>query len=239
MNKLFIIRHGQSFFNECKDINRGINPLFIDSKLTIKGINQAKNISNKFKELKFNAIFVSPLYRCLQTAFYIFENHHDAKSINIYVHPLITEISNSISNFTYSISESKKIFNKNTCPKFDWHFFDEYIEKKNLNENLFFFNNIDGLINKKDIYENILNNLNKNNIKEIKDIYSKIMIDKFNSGNKLESMEFLKNRVIEFKNFLKETMKNKNILLISHSAFLKQLTGKEKIINCELIELNI
>ena len=170
---------------------------------------------------------------------HIFENHRNKKSITLYVHPLITEISNSISNFTYSIKESKQLFNINSFPKFNWDIFDEYVERKKINENLFFFHNIDGLINKKDIYNIILKNLTINNIKKIEDIYSKIMIDKFNNGSQLESIDHLNKRIIKFKKYLKQNMQNKNILIISHSAFIKKLTGKEKIMNCELNELNI
>lgn len=239
MNQIFLIRHAESLFNASADKKRGVNSTFIDSKLTLNGINQAKIASKIIANLKLNRIYVSPLFRCLQTAFLLFSEHPESNSIIIFIHPLITESLNSISNFTYSISESKKIFNKNTKPKFDWSIFDEYVRKNFINENLFFFNNIDGISNKKEIYDKLIFNINNNNFEEIKVIFSKIIGNRFEMRVEIESKKNLEKRVNEFKLFLEEQVKKFNILIIGHSAFFKKLIGKEKILNCELIEFKV
>lgn len=63
---IYIVRHGQTDWNvEGKYQGR------IDIELNVNGINQAKQISEKLKDIKFDKIFSSPLKRALQTAIII------------------------------------------------------------------------------------------------------------------------------------------------------------------------
>lgn len=65
---IYVIRHGQTDYNV-----KGLFQGQIDIPLNLEGINQAKKIANKFKNIKVDKIFVSPLTRAKQTANFISE----------------------------------------------------------------------------------------------------------------------------------------------------------------------
>lgn len=60
---LYLVRHGETEWN-VREINQG----HMDSFLTEKGIGQARKIAEKFKDIKFDAIFSSDLLRAQKTA---------------------------------------------------------------------------------------------------------------------------------------------------------------------------
>ena len=66
---IYLVRHGQTDWNlEGRYQGR------IDIKLNSKGIEQAKEIKEKLKEIKFDKVFSSPLKRALETAQIITDN---------------------------------------------------------------------------------------------------------------------------------------------------------------------
>ena len=61
--KIYVVRHGEVPSNVNKVIS-GYN----DEELTEKGINEAKRIKEQIKDIKFDAVFSSPVLRAKQTA---------------------------------------------------------------------------------------------------------------------------------------------------------------------------
>lgn len=60
---LYLVRHGETEFNT-KNLVQG----HVDSPLTEKGINQAKDKGEEFKNITFDAVFASDLSRAINTA---------------------------------------------------------------------------------------------------------------------------------------------------------------------------
>ena len=71
--KLCVIRHAESLANAASDLD---NPTYYyDSKITERGVSQAKKLHNKIKDLSFDKYFCSPLTRTIETFSIIFPNH--------------------------------------------------------------------------------------------------------------------------------------------------------------------
>ena len=234
-NFLFI-RHGQTICNSDKDLKgRKFNPNYIDSHLSEKGINQSKNLKEKIEKFDIEAIYVSPLYRSLETAKYMIENM-DYKG-EIIVHPLIIECLNCIDDIIFDVRQTKKDFQDLNV---NWNVFDEYVKKyKKWDENFYYFEYFNRLNDEeKDIKYNKLLNLYKNgDMMEFKQgIVNEIQRKVFNedlSINPFESFKLVYSRFFEFKNFLSTKHKdisqndsNKKIIIITHSNFLGVITNK-------------
>ena len=96
--KFLFIRHGQTSFNKAMS-EKGIkkvksDPKFLDPELTKEGIEEGKKFSKNYENYNIEQIYVSPLYRTLQSAYFLFKNHPQKNEIIIKVHPLICEITN-------------------------------------------------------------------------------------------------------------------------------------------------
>ena len=230
------IRHGQTICNSDKDLKgRKFNPNYIDSHLSEKGINQSKNLKEKIEKFDIEAIYVSPLYRSLETAKYMIENM-DYKG-EIIVHPLIIECLNCIDDIIFDVRQTKKDFQDLNV---NWNIFDEYVKKyKKWDENFYYFEYFNRLNDEeKDIKYNKLLNLYKNgDMMEFKQgIVNEIQRKVFNedlSINPFESFKLVYSRFFEFKNFLSTKHKdisqndsNKKIIIITHSNFLGVITNK-------------
>ena len=135
--KFLFIRHGQTICNSDKNYKeRKINENYIDSHLSEKGIKQTKKLKEKLDKLDIEAIYVSPLYRSLETAKYLIEDINYKGEIII--HPLISECPNCIDDFIFDINETKKDFDNSNI---NWNVFDEYIKKYGKWEPNFYYNN--------------------------------------------------------------------------------------------------
>ena len=129
--KFLFIRHGQTICNSDKKYKeRKFNPDYIDSHLSDKGISQTKKLKNILNNLNIEDIYVSPLYRSLETAKYILEENPNYKG-QIIVHPLIIECPNCIDDFIYDIKQTKNDFKDLNI---NWDIFNQYTNKK-WNEN--------------------------------------------------------------------------------------------------------
>ena len=234
-NFLFI-RHGQTICNSDKDLKgRKFNPNYIDSHLSEKGINQSKNLKEKIEKFDIEAIYVSPLYRSLETAKYMIENM-DYKG-EIIVHPLIVECLNCIDDIIFDVRQTRKDFQDLNV---NWNIFDEYVKKyKKWDENFYYFEYFNRLNEEeKDIKYNKLLNLYKNGdmIEFKQGIVNEIQRKVFNedlSINPFESFKLVYSRFLEFKHFLSTKHKainqndsNKKIIVITHSNFLGVITNK-------------
>lgn len=82
MNKLYIVRHGQTLFNKIQRVQG-----WCDSPLTEKGINQACALGIGLQNVEFDAVYSSDLKRALDTTQLILEqNTHDTPEIKATKH---------------------------------------------------------------------------------------------------------------------------------------------------------
>ena len=61
--KLYVVRHGQTLANTLETVSGDK-----ESPLTIKGIEEARTLSEVFKDIDFDVVFSSPLLRAIDTA---------------------------------------------------------------------------------------------------------------------------------------------------------------------------
>ena len=233
--KFLFIRHGQTVCNSDKNYKeRKINPDYLDSHLSKKGIKQTKELNNTTKILKIESIYVSPLYRSLETVKYMLEGSSNFKG-EIIVHPLIIECPNCIDDFIYDINETKNDFKDLNV---NWNVFDDIIKKyKNWNENFYYFE-----------YFNRLNDSQKYiKYQKLADLYNKK--DMFNLKNEIvnempkiifngeefhpfESFKHAYSRFLEFKEYLIEKHKDNldnfdnKVIIVTHGDFLSVITNK-------------
>lgn len=235
-SKIIFIRHGETDYNKyLKSKGKSIkyDKNYIDSPLNSQGEKQTATASKKFDNINIETIFVSPLYRCLQTAFLLFKNHKNKKNIVIYVHPLLTEVVSGVNNFCYDIQKTKEKFNMNSEIKVDWSFFDkEYNNPQK--QDLFFLEYIDEKKHKEKIDEKVKkiyeNYEKKDKIKEAISDLGKLIVDL--GMRRFETLNHLFQRVLKFKKFLKERYKDSldkkdsKIIIVSHSCFGQIFTSK-------------
>ena len=233
--KIIFIRHGETDYN--KDLNKkgpkikyDIN--YLDGHLNINGQKQAEKASELFKNLDIEAIYVSPLYRTLESAFTIFKDHPKKSEIQLIVHPLLTEVVSSMNNFSDDIDIKKNLYNEKSEIKVDWSLFDE--EFKTKEEQNFFYLKYVNIFSKEKfdkIKNDLYNSLKSGKMKEGISEFGKIISDL--KVKRIETLDHLFNRAIKFKEFLKEKYKNnmndcsKKIVIISHHCFAQMLTSKE------------
>ena len=235
-SKFLFIRHGQTICNSDKDHRgRKFNENYLDSHLSEKGINQAKKLKEKLDKFDIEAIYVSPLYRSIETAKYMIENLNFKGEI--IVHPLISECLNCIDDIIFDVRETRKDFQDLNI---NWTIFDEYVNKyKKWDENFYYFEYFNRLDEEqKNIkYKKLLDLYQSGNMLEFKKgIVEEIPRKIFNedlSINTFESFKLVYSRFLEFKNFLANKYKNneqndlnKKIIVITHSNFLGVVTSK-------------
>ena len=81
--KLYLIRHAESEANAASDLD---NPTYYyDARITQRGVEQAKKLNNRIKNLKFDNYFCSPLTRTLETFSIVFPSNKPV------IEPLIRE----------------------------------------------------------------------------------------------------------------------------------------------------
>ena len=231
--KFLFIRHGQTICNSDKKYKeRKFNPDYIDSHLSDKGISQTKKLKNILNNLNIEDIYVSPLYRSLETAKYILEENPNYKG-QIIVHPLIIECPNCIDDFIYDIKQTKNDFKDLNI---NWDIFNQYTNKK-WNENFYYFEYFNRMNEnqKLDKFNKLLNLYNKgdmNNYKiEMVNEFPRMIFNE-QSLQPFESFKHVYSRFLEFKNFLVERHKktlneiDKKVLVITHGDFLGVITNK-------------
>ena len=233
--KIIFIRHGETDYNI--DINKKGSKIkfdinYLDGHLNSNGEKQAEKSSDKFNNIDIEAIYVSPLYRTLESAFILFKNHPKKSSLQLIVHPLLTEVVSSMNNFTDDIEIKKSIYNEKSEIKVDWSLFDEEFKTKE-EQNFYYLNYVNLLPKEKsdDIKNKLYNSLATGKTKETISELGKIISDL--KMKRIESLDHLFNRTVKFKEYLKEKYKNsmndtsKKIIIISHSCYGQIFTSKE------------
>ena len=233
--KIIFIRHGETDYNidfskKGAKIKYDIN--YLDGHLNSNGKKQAEKSSILFQNLDLEAIYVSPLYRTIESANILFKNHPKKNNLQIIIHPLLTEVVSSMNNFTDDIEIKKNLYNEKSEIKVDWSLFDEEFKTKE-EQNFFYLKYVNIFSEEKlDKIKNVLyNSLKTGKMKESISEFGKKISDL--KVKRIESLEHLFNRTIKFKEFLKEKYKNsmsdriKKIVIISHHCFAKIFTSKE------------
>jgi len=225
--KLLIMRHGETDFNADPDKdNRVTNPKYPDCRLNQKGINQAKSKQGLINSLTLEKVYVSPIYRALQTVTYCLENYPNKNNIVVVVHPLVSEISNCINDYILDIKQTKKDFNMNSKIKVDWSLFDEYVKTIKYDENFYYFDNFD-CYERNEMYQKLKNIYDNGDIDGLRNGLSELATKRFQAKIRFESLKHLQGRFIKFCDYLREkhkdTLEDKNnkILVVSHCAYIK------------------
>ena len=233
--KFLFIRHGQTVCNSDKNYKeRKINPDYLDSHLSKKGIKQTKELNNTITILKIESIYVSPLYRSLETVKYMLEGSSNFKG-EIIVHPLIIECPNCIDDFIYDINKTKNDFKDLNV---NWSIFDESVRKyQNWDINFYYFEYFNRLSDtqKKIKHQKLLDLYNKKDMdnlkKEIANEMPKIIFA--DEGlQPFESFKHVYSRFLEFKKFLSEKHKDSldnfdsKVIIVTHGDFLGVITNK-------------
>ena len=188
--------------------------------------------------MNIECIYVSPLYRSLETAKYMIEDNPNFKG-EIIVHPLIIECLNCIDDIIYDIKETKINFKKiNNNVTVIWDIFDKYVhEYQKWNENFFYFEYFNILEeNEKNIkYNKLLDLYNKRDMNNFKiETVNEIPknIFKNDSLKPFESFKHVYWRFLEFKKNLIEKHNNslndfdRKILVVTHGDFLGVISNK-------------
>ena len=233
--KFLFVRHGQTLCNSDKNYDeRLINPNYLDSHLSEKGIKQTKELNKIIQNLKIEKIYVSPLYRSLETVKYMIEGTSKFKG-EIIVHPLIIECPNCIDDFIYDINETKNDFKDLNI---NWNVFDDYIKKyKNWNKNFYYFEYFNRLNDsqKKNKYQKLVDLYDKKDMNNLKkEIVNEMPKIIFNNGefHPFESFKHVYSRFLEFKKYLFENQKDSldnfdnKIIIVTHGDFLSVITNK-------------
>ena len=232
--KFLFIRHGQTYYNKkSKELGSQkvkLDPNLLDAELTEEGIEEGIKFSKFYEQFEIEEIYVSPLYRALQSAYYLFKDHPEKNNIVIKVHPLLTEITNAVHDISFDlINRNKKDFNMNSDIKFDWSYFDEKYKDKS-EQMFYYFDNIDRIDEnvKMEQYEVISNSYGNENYKDNIINLIKLSLDK-----SMESPRHVFERFNLFKQFLRDNHKNtlndcdKKVFVITHNCFLKCGTSKD------------
>jgi len=74
--KIYLFRHGQTHYNK-----KGIFTGWKHSKLTPRGIKDAKIVAKKLKDKKFQVAFYTRLPRSMETLRYVLKNHPECKKL--------------------------------------------------------------------------------------------------------------------------------------------------------------
>ena len=226
--KLLIMRHGETDFNADTDKgNRITNPKYPDCRLNQNGISQAKSKQGLINSLTLEKVYVSPIYRAIQTVTYCLENHPNKNNIVVIVHPLVSEISNCINDYILDIKQTKKDFNMNSKIKVDWSLFDEYVKTIKYEENFYYFDNFDCYEGKEIMYQKLKNIYNNGDIDGLRNGLSELATLRFQAKIRFESLKHLQGRFNKFCEYIREHHKDtlndkKNkILVVSHCAYIK------------------
>jgi len=110
--KLIIVRHGETFEN-LNDISQG----HLNSQLSPKGIEQAKKVSQRLKDIKIDIAFSSDLDRALNTCNEILKFHKHTKLVKT---PILREQAKGVFEGK-TREERKKLLKEDTSPFHEWH----------------------------------------------------------------------------------------------------------------------
>ena len=250
MYKYVYIRHGETEFNEhtqLYDYNSiKCNYKYLNCKLSPKGETQAYEVGKVIKDMNVKKVFVSPFKRSLQTATLMLKEYNK-DNICVYVHPLLSEVVDSVQSLCCNVQEMKDEYNMNSNVKVNWsEYFDkEFISVKE--QDLFCIGKyyIDTLSQKQrdKVVNPVYKAYDKDGNTNIPQLLGNVVTYAKKSGIKrLETVKHGYERAIKFKEFLKETFHNDDntdnnvndsdtVLIVTHKSFIKLSTTSSSLIN--------
>ncbi|KRW98707.1 hypothetical protein PPERSA_00295 [Pseudocohnilembus persalinus] len=98
---------------------------YIDSPLHDMGIQQCLHNQEIYDKLDIHTVFISPLLRSLQTAYYLFINNPNKENIKFKVLPIISDIMRNSCSISNEVNLKPREFFQNCELKFDFSEFDE------------------------------------------------------------------------------------------------------------------
>lgn len=228
------MRHGETPFNTfLKNLKKEdiLHPQeeFIDCGISVESHAKIEKLSNLLNNYNFTICFVSPLTRCLETAFHALSKHKNISIIKVFVLPILSEhVSGSVHNICFDLENKKNKYSLSSSPSFDWKYFDEETQR-HCNPSLYYLEFID---NKKCVanYQEIIKKMEKEyNFGSI----SQFLMNYVNANQHPETYTALNKRCKSFKGFLKNFIVEKNInvsreniLVFTHSAIIKLSSSK-------------
>jgi hypothetical protein len=124
-SRLVLIRHGNSMFNQLFHELEGPGYIekpsyfdvysdlqIMDSPLSKLGIAQAKKAAELAHQIEFEIVFISPLRRALETAYYMFKDHPNFENIKFIVHPMMRENIMTTGDLPSDINSILSVFSK-------------------------------------------------------------------------------------------------------------------------------
>jgi broad specificity phosphatase PhoE len=234
--KILLMRHGETFFNSDPDkTSRLTSTKYIDPKLNDKGIEQSKSIQEILNKLSFEAIYISPMYRALQTLSYALESHPNKSDIKIIVHPLVNEVTSCVQDYIYDIKKTKNDFNSiNSKLNVDWSLFDDYVKTIKWDENFYYFDNFDCFEDnkKEEMYQKLKELYDLGDFTSFKEGLAELAKIRYAQKKRFESLKHLQFRFNKFMEFIKENHKNSldntndKILVVTHDSLIKCATDR-------------
>ena len=244
-SKFLIVRHGQTSYNIYIDKHlRDIDSKIADAPLNETGIKQAKSRQKEVNKLNIKYVYCSPLFRALQTASILLENHPEKDNIVITVHPLIHEALICPYTFPLDISYSKSVFNLNSKVKVDWDLFDEITQKLPYQQNFFYFSNITLLSDQEKVtfYDKFNESYKSNNMEKLKEEMEKLSKYSVDECKKpLESLRHVALRFDDFRRFLLGKFggclekTEEKVLIVCHGTLIQVLTAPKPYENDDII----
>lgn len=189
-NKLFHELEGPGYIVTPRYFDIYSDLKIIDSPLSPKGIDQWKKASELAHSVDFDYIFVSPLRRAIETAYYMFRSHPNFHRIKFILHPMVREnimtagdIPGDINKVVDQYGWEFPDFNTSFLPRGHEGKFDELYYTRDFSQDLL----------------NKVNGLNKNDTdlvlcEEIREAFPK----------SIEKYEYTNGRVQQMKEFFKQ-----------------------------------
>lgn len=192
-----------------------------DAQVNDEGIEQCIAKQAFFNAIDIHTVFMSPMRRAIQTAYYTFKDHPNLENIKFIVVPAWREFMNYASGVPSNIQETVKSF-EGKLPNIDMSLFDEFEDKLH-----YFLYDTDP-----NIKEEIMKKLAEKEGDWIGSNAFDLLIDKSFSvkPKRLESNLSILKRVNKVKAYIREYVKqlkdDQKVVIVSHFFFLRTWTGK-------------
>jgi len=201
-----------------------LNKLHFDGPLHHYGVLQAKLAQKSINAIEFDAVFVSPMRRAMETSYYMFETHPDRANIKFIVCPLLREFIGSANDIPFgTLAQLKELYTNKGGVTYDFSLFQQYEDPEH-----WFFEVISNKEKKKLLKERLVHS------QEGRINYEEIFFTELAKCHpKLyETKSEGYTRAMEFKEFMKLWRKenpsvgSKKIAIVSHSILLSCITAK-------------
>ncbi|CAI2376181.1 unnamed protein product [Moneuplotes crassus] len=194
-----------------------------DSPLSDLGIQQCIKAQPLANKLKVDHVFVSPLKRALETAYYVFMNHPNFDNIQFILMPILKEAIDTTCDIPVNVQETVEEF-KGKFPKFDTSELEKYSDPLH-----FFLEDINLDFSKKILSSKILDS----NDPLCSNAYD-LLLDEINENYpaQIETRKSAITRVNKAKKVVKDFLESteldsdSKVVLVGHSNYFKMWTGK-------------